>query len=429
MADISARKRGDKWYYSFEAASIDGKRKRIERVGGKTKKEALEKGIKALSEYNNSGQHFEPSNVSVADFMDYYMDNYSKLNDRYNTQCRNVSVIEKHIKPNFGVYRLSALSTAAINEFINDKFVNGFAKSTIQNIIAPLSQAYEYAIDLDYVKVNPCKRIKYPGGFEKAKCREVISVEEYNTIMDAMKNRKPFDLAIMIGWYAGLRISETYALTWDDIDFENKTIHINKQVVKRNFGVDVRKAYAAKGKKEDKSSWYFAEPKTPTSHRTIVVSDVLIKELKAFKKQQLENRLYYGEYYKELYIKDVIDEKGKSIQRIVEAEKTIPCALPVADLVFRKENGEYSSTDSFKYPSRIIHHKLGLQKFDYHSLRHTHATMLIEAGVSPKSVQMRLGHSSVITTFDKYVHDTDGMQQSAVDVFDSAMIQKQNKQA
>jgi len=85
MADIHIRKRGDKWYYSFECAPIDGKRKRIERVGGKTKKEALEKGIQALNEYNSSGQHFEASTISVADFLDYYMDNYSKLNNKYNT--------------------------------------------------------------------------------------------------------------------------------------------------------------------------------------------------------------------------------------------------------------------------------------------------------------------------------------------------------
>lgn len=285
------------------------------------------------------------------------------------------------------------------------------AKSTIQNIIASLSQAYEYAIDLGYVKTNPSKRIKYPKGFEKSKGREIISVDEYNTIMDAMQGRKPFNLAIMIGWYAGLRISETFVLTWEDIDFSCKTISVNKQIVKRNFGVDIRKAYITKGKKEEKSAWYFAEPKTPTSHRIIIVSDIF--------------RLYYGEYYKELYLKDEIDEKGQPIQRIVEAEKTIPCTLPIADMIFRKENGEYSSTDSFKYPSRVIHHKLGIEKFDYHSLRHTHATMLIEAGVSPKSVQMRLGHASVTTTFDKYVHDTDDMQRSAVDIFDVAMERQQ----
>lgn len=421
MADISARKRGNKWYYSFEAANIDGKRKRIERVGGKTKKEALEKGIQALNEYNNAGQHFEPATISVSDFLDYYMDNYSKMNDRYNTQVQHVSVIENYLKPQFGMYRLNSLGTATIQEFVNDRIVFGLAKSTIQNIIGPLSQAYEYAIELNYVRENPCQRVKYSGISKEEKKREVIPYEQYSAIMKELEGKKHFSIAIMIGWYAGLRISETYGLTWNDIDFEKKTITINKQVIKRNFGVDVRRAYKEKGKKEERSAWYFAPPKTKTSTRTIIVSDELIKELKLWHKQQLENRMYYGEYYKELYLKGEKDEKGRPIQRIIEVEKSIRSPLPTADLVFRKENGEQVSTDSFKYASRVIHHKLGYSAFDYHSLRHTHATMLIEAGVSPKSVQERLGHAKVEITFDKYVHDTDTMKQQAVDAFDKAM--------
>ncbi len=376
---------------------------------------------------NNSGQHFEVSTVSVADFLDYYMENYNKINNKYNTQVGNMIVIENHLKPAFGSYRLSALSTAAIQEFINDKFIIGFAKSTIKNIITPLSQAYEYAIDLGYVRDNPCQRVKYPKDCRQPKQRELISVDEYNTIMDMLKDHKPFDIAVMIGWYAGLRISETFGLTWNDIDFDKKTITVNKQIVKRNFGVDIRKAYLEKGKKEERSAWYFQSPKTPTSHRTIVVSNDLIKVLKAWRKKQLENELYYGEYYKELYLKDEKDEKGKNIQRIIEIEKRIPCSLPTANVIFRKENGEYVSTDSFKYPSRIIHHKLGIEKFDYHSLRHTHATLLIEAGVSPKTVQERLGHSSIQTTFDRYVHNTEDMKQEAADTFDE-ILKKAAKQ-
>lgn len=355
------------------------------------------------------------------------MENYNKINNKYNTQVGNMIVIENHLKPAFGSYRLSALSTAAIQEFINDKFIIGFAKSTIKNIITPLSQAYEYAIDLGYVRDNPCQRVKYPKDCRQPKQRELISVDEYNTIMDMLKDHKPFDIAVMIGWYAGLRISETFGLTWNDIDFDKKTITVNKQIVKRNFGVDIRKAYLEKGKKEERSAWYFQSPKTPTSHRTIVVSNDLIKVLKAWRKKQLENELYYGEYYKELYLKDEKDEKGKNIQRIIEIEKSIPCSLPTANMIFRKENGEYVSTDSFKYPSRIIHHKLGIEKFDYHSLRHTHATLLIEAGVSPKTVQERLGHSSIQTTFDRYVHNTEDMKQEAADTFDE-ILKKAAKQ-
>ena len=71
MSDIHVRKRGSKWYYSFECAPVNGKRKRIERLGGRTKKDALKKGIQALNEYNYSGQHFEATTISVADFLDY----------------------------------------------------------------------------------------------------------------------------------------------------------------------------------------------------------------------------------------------------------------------------------------------------------------------------------------------------------------------
>ena len=84
------------------------------------------------------------------------------------------------------------------------------------------------------------------------------------------------------------------------------------------------------------------------------------------------------------------------------------------------ENGEYTSTDSFKYCSRVIHNQLKLA-FDYHSLRHTHATLLIENGISPKSVQKRLGHKNIQTTLQTYVHDTEKMEQNAVDVFENAV--------
>ena len=69
----------------------------------------------------------------------------------------------------------------------------------------------------------------------------------------------------MIGFYTGLRISEAFALTWDDIDFKNHTLTVSKQIVKRNFGADIRRAAELKGKKEMRSSWYFTSTKTASS--------------------------------------------------------------------------------------------------------------------------------------------------------------------
>ena len=427
MADISVRKRGEKWYYSFEAASVDGKRKRIERVGGKTKKEALEKGIQALNEYNNSGKHFEPASVSVSDFLDYFIDNHSKLNNKFNTVSNHIRVVRTRLEPVCALSGVNHLSTAIIQEFINEKFVEGLARSTVEGYISPLSQSYELAIRLGYVKSNPCKNIKYPRGYRKnEQTRTVIPVEKYQEILECLEPyTMAYKISIMIGWYTGFRISETYGLTWDCVDFENNEITVNKQIVKRNHDLDVRKVKQVKGRKEEKSTWYFQSTKTETSNRTIKVSKVLMDELRKFKKWQLENEMQYGEYYQELYIKPVTDEKGETIQRIVQIEKGIPCNLEKANLVMRKENGEYSSVDTFKFVARVIHYKMGYQEFDYHSLRHTHATMLIESGVSPKTVQMRLGHSSVKTTYDRYVHDTDDMKQSAVDILDKVMEAKQ----
>ena len=421
MSQVNVRKRGEKWEYRFEGASIGGKRKQISKGGFRTKKDALEAGTAALAEYNRSGISFDPVTISVSDYLDYWFDTYCKMNLKYNTQLGYYRIMENHLKPAFGQYRLNALNPSIIQEFINDIKMDGLAKSSIVGILTTLSCAMNYAIEpLNYIQHNPCDRVKIPKVTKPPKERIILTVDEFQRIIKRFPEGSRFYIPLMIGFYTGLRISETFALTWDDIDFENRTLTVNKQVVKRNFGADVRKAAQKKGKKELKSSWYFTTPKTPTSNRTIKFGETLYKALKQEKRRQMENELKYSEYYTIHVLKKELDEKNDTMLRIVPVQKCVESKLPRTKLICIAENGEYTSTDSFKYCSRVIHNSLQLA-FDYHSLRHTHATMLIEAGASAKDVQMRLGHTDVKTTLQTYTHTTDQMMQQTVDIFEDAV--------
>ncbi len=421
MSEINTRKRGKKWEYRFEGAKIDGKRKQYSKSGFATKKEAIEAGTKAYAEYNASGIAFKPNELSVSDYLDYWFDTYVKMNLKYNTQIGYLNIIEKHLKPSLGMYKLCSVTPKTIQEYVNRLKLKGFSKSSVVGIITTLSGAYNYAIEpLNYVSFNPCDRIKYPKFEKSVKERVILTTDEFKQIIRRFDEKSNFYIPLLIGYYTGLRISETFALTWDDINFENKTLSVNKITVKRNYGIDVRTVYQKKGKKEEKSAWYFGSPKTSSSFRTIPIGNTLVNALKTHYEKQKETEKEYGEYYTKLYIKPEKDEKDNTIHRIVEIEAGIPCALKEAKLICRRENGQFISTDSFKYCSRVIHNELKLA-FDYHSLRHTHATILIENGVSPKTVQERLGHTDIKTTLQTYVKATKAMKSEAVDVFEKAV--------
>lgn len=424
--DKNGKPKPPNWEYRFEAAKVDGKRKHISKSGFRTKREAEIEGAKALAEYENAGMKFTPSEISFSDYMDYWFDNYVKVNCKYNTQLNYMGIIENHLKPNFGHYKLSSITPVMLQEYINQHYICGYAKGTVKGILAVLTSSLRYAVTpAQLIKSSPAEYIKMPkkSNNRKEVNRTVISVEDFDRLMKRFPKGSPYRYALLIGFYTGLRIGEVYALTWDDIDLEKGTLTVDKLIYKRNYGVDVKELRKIRGKTEERTSWYFGPPKTHASNRTIKIGKTLVNELREYKIMQTENELMYGEYYNKIYKKKEIDEKGEEIFRMIEVEKVVPVSLPPANMVFRRENGDYSSSDSFKYAARIIHYELNM-KFNFHSLRHTHATMLIESGVSPKAVQARLGHENIATTMQTYVHNTDKMEQDAVDVFEKIVSTK-----
>lgn len=270
---------------------------------------------------------------------------------------------------------------------------------------------------LHYLAANPMRYVKYPKVERKPRERVILSMDDWHRIIGRFPPGSRYHIPLMVGFYTGLRISEAFALTWDDIDLENRTLSVNKQTVKRNFGADVRKAVEKAGKKEMRSSWYFTTPKTASSVRTIKFGETLCRALRQEHAAQLKNEMLYGEYYTIHVIRKETDEKGNEMQRIVPVQKCVEPSLPRVRMVCVAENGEYTSTDSFKFCARVIHKEL-LLAFDYHSLRHTHATLLIESGANIKDVQVRLGHTNIQTTLQTYVHDTEAMAEQSVALFE-----------
>lgn len=389
------RKRGDKWYYSFEASNVDGKRKRIERVGGRTKKEAEAALRIALQEYDNAGLHFEPSEISYADYLDYWIKEYVTLNCKYNTVESYKQIIINHLKPAIGVYRLKSLTPAIIQQFVNEKYLNGFSRHHLVNMLSVISGSLKYAVHpCKFVKDNPAQYVKLPR-MEKPKFEDthkILSSEEFDAIIQRFPLGSNLYTPPVLAYHTGMRAAEVTGLTWDRVDFENRLITVDRILINQ------------------KGNFYFGTPKTQGSDREIYMGDTLVQALKEIKAWQEANAERYGKFYAQYYL----SKDGLIYKSPVETTD------PKLNLVCVAENGDHITTNSIKYLSRVVNYELGIN-FNFHSLRHTHATILVEHGADYKEIQKRLGHSRLSTTMDTYVHPTFKMKKDAVDVFEKAL--------
>ncbi|MDD6611956.1 MAG: tyrosine-type recombinase/integrase, partial [Clostridiales bacterium] len=182
---------------------------------------------------------------------------------------------------------------------------------------------------------------------------------------------------------------------WEDIDFKKKTLRVQHQV---QWKEDRTKTKAQKkltnGIMETGNGyWYLSNPKYD-SFRTIELDEQLLQLLSRELQRQKKAEAYYAEYYTHYY------------EAANHAITTDPSGTPLR-LVCVRESGMYIHPRTMHHTSAIIHHKMNYPDFDFHSLRHTHATMLAEHGAPPKYVQERLGHTKVELTMNIYQHVTD----------------------
>lgn len=419
MGNVYVQKRGKVYQYQFAIASIDGKRKYKNKSGFRTKSEAIEAGVKAYNEYINVGHCIEPSKMSYSDYLDYWMKEHCEINLKYHTIQAYQNIIKNHIKPKLGFYMLSQLTTSVIQEFINYIYLEkGFSKNFLKNILKVLKGSLGYATDVvGFIKVNPSLKVRLPKyDIPDSDPVYILSNEEVEKILERFSNNPCVYYAFLTAYYTGLRVSEVFGLTWDDIDFVKRTITVNKNILKKNQAGGTKKRLISGN---STTVWYFGTCKTKGSYRTIEIGDTLLKALKKYKEEQIQNRKDYGDTYMKHYKKIVNNPyNNKPEIKIINAYAELEVPLEEVKLVFLKKNGVFEGTDSCKYPFKVIHYELGIP-CRFHDFRDTHATRLIEAGADIKAVSKRLGHSNIRTTYEIYVKVTTKMESDTVEKFES----------
>lgn len=375
----SLRKRGDTWYYRLELAKINGKRQQVERIGGRTKDEAIAAMNKAINEFESTGTLPVNSSISTADYLEHWYSNYVLIELKLNTQKNYRGMLDKHIIPAIGRYFLKDIKAATLQEFLNQKKGDGYAKQTLSIMKGIFNKAFSMAVyPYEFIKVDPSQFVKVPK-YDQKEWKDkgdlkIISFNDFKKLEQTIPISSSYYLPMMISFQTGLRRAEVCGLQWKDVDFEDDTVTVEQIMI------------------QDGKVWQLGTPKTQSSYRTIHVGSTLVNLLKKAKLRQKENKLFY----RDLYVSN--------------------------DFVCTKENGEPVTPNSVKW-STEKYRKISGVDYNFHSFRHTHATMLLENGAKPKEIQVRLGHSRLATTMDTYAHVTKKMKKETVDIFESIMSQ------
>ncbi|MGM9571594.1 MAG: tyrosine-type recombinase/integrase [bacterium] len=368
-------KRGKTWTFSMDIGKDEFGRRKKKAVGGfRTKKEAEEAAARMKVELAK-GIYIEEKNITFKAFAEEWLKLYSptvKLTT-YRFRIFALNVLFKY----FAARKLPDIKKLELQKVINELQAQ-YSKSSLQAILSCLNLIFKKALELEIISTNPMQFVKMQRIVDDEKETEVkyLEKDEAELFLKHCHDSEhyPFFLLLI---YTGMRIGEAQALKWDDVNFVNNTISINKTL------------YVPK-KIED---YILQTPKTKRSKRTIAVSEIVLSELKKHKQRQNIKRLQCDNWYDGNFI------------------FTSP-----------KFSGYPSCYSLYNLAMKNILQAAGInKKLTPHSLRHTHTSLLAQAGVSLEEIMERLGHENDRITRSVYLHITKDMKKESVKKFDLLM--------
>ncbi|EIJ81813.1 integrase family protein [Bacillus methanolicus PB1] len=355
-------KETDLWYYEFQYQGI-----RRKKSGFKSRPEAerAEAAEKEKIRRQLSGEYEIEENMQ--DYIQEWLDGRRNIGD--NTRSTYQIHLTNHIKPFFKNKTVNQVNPIDVKRFLDSLHEKELSTATVKKSYNILNRFFNDLVKMKMLRENPCDGIEKPK--EQNKKVEVFDEKELKEFLKFSEGYTRYSFAFKLAAHTGLRRGELLALQWRDIDLDNKTIYVRKRLVRAAIGTD-----------------RYMQDGTKTSiGRFVSFSEQMKKEFIKYKQLQ--------DYEKESN----------------EYEDN--------DLVIATQNGKFVSVDNL---SRIFRNTLKAspvnKQLSFHALRHTHATLMLKAGVQMKVVSERLGHSSIKITMDTYSHLLPSMEQDAVERFE-----------
>lgn len=348
---------------------ISGRRRQLWRSIKGTKHDA-ERRLHELLQQVDSGGFIKPSKLTLGEYLVTWLEDYARLNTRPRTYERYAEVITKHLVPNLGSIPLVSLQPHHVQSYYSKALVSGrrngnggLSALTVQKHHRILSEALRYGVRHDMLHRNVCDSVDPPRS--QYKQMVTTSRDGVNRILEAVKGSiyyVPFYTAA----FTGMRRSELLALRWKNVDVDFGDIAISETIHRLENG-----------------EYVVTEPKSRRGKRAVAMSPSLAILLREYKAEQAAMRERLGTQLRD------------------------------DDLVFCHPDGSPIRPNSLTREFSQVAEAVGLKGLHLHSLRHCHATAMLQDGVHPKIVSERLGHSSVSITLDTYSHVLPGMQEEA----------------
>lgn len=310
------------------------------------------------------------TNMLVDAWFEYWID-VKKKTVRPNTVRNYTERYNKNIQKVIGRKILTEVKPIHCQKIFTNMADEGYRTSTIYQVRVTLFNMLEFAKENDVILSNPCKKSVKSDMGKPSQKKEALTIDIQKKFLEYATGRS-YENQYRFILQTGLRTGELVGLKWEDVDFEKKTVKIQRSMEYRH----------------SVGEWRIGEPKSKSGYRTIPLTDESIRILIAQK------------------------EKNGRI-KVIQKEWS--------DFIFLSRKGEPVKNSAYDTALFKICEKAGINKFSMHVLRHTFATRCIEGGMMPKTLQKILGHSNIGITMNLYVHITEDEKQKEINKVSCAL--------